>query len=56
MAQGAGDQGRDNAVDKYLDRGRMLPGGNTVNFTVYAKRGVRGQLSRLAEQRTLKDG
>jgi fructoselysine 6-kinase len=28
----------DNAVDKYLDMHKMFPGGNTVNFAVYAKR------------------
>jgi fructoselysine 6-kinase len=28
----------DNAVDRYLDMGKMFPGGNTVNFSVYAKR------------------
>jgi fructoselysine 6-kinase len=28
----------DNAVDKYLEMGKMYPGGNTCNFTVYAKR------------------
>jgi fructoselysine 6-kinase len=27
----------DNAVDKYLDMHKMFPGGNTVNFAVYAK-------------------
>jgi fructoselysine 6-kinase len=28
----------DNAVDKYLDMGKMFPGGNTTNYTVFAKR------------------
>lgn len=27
----------DNVVDKYLDSGKMYPGGNALNFSVYAK-------------------